>query len=61
MATQLADEVRAVLEMRERALVTVDWELLRGDESVIREWRQSYNLARARRGWQILVSTFHLA
>ena len=43
------------------ALVTVDWELLRADESVIRKWRQSYNLVREGSGWQILVSTFHLA
>lgn len=43
------------------ALVTVDWELLRADESVIRKWRQSYNLVRVGSGWQILVSTFHLA
>ena len=43
------------------ALVTVDWELLRGDESVIRKWRQSYNLVRVGSGWQILVSTFHVA
>jgi hypothetical protein len=43
------------------ALVTVDWELLRADESVIRKWRQSYNLVRAGSGWQILASTFHIA
>jgi hypothetical protein len=42
------------------ALVTVDWELLRGDASVIRTWRQSYNLVRVGVGWQILVSTFHV-
>jgi hypothetical protein len=43
------------------ALATVDWELLRADDSVIRKWRQSYNLVREGTGWQILVSTFHLA
>ena len=43
------------------ALVTVDWELLRGDGNVIRGWRQSYNLARVKAGWQILVSTFHVS
>jgi uncharacterized NTF2-like protein DUF6841 len=42
------------------AVVTVDWELLRGDGSVIRGWRQSYNLVRVEAGWQILVSTFHV-
>lgn len=41
-------------------LVTVDWELLREDGSVIRGWRQSYNLVRMKSGWQILVSTFHV-
>jgi ketosteroid isomerase-like protein len=43
------------------ALVTVDWELLRGDGSVIRGWRQSYNLVRVNGTWQILVSTFHVS
>lgn len=43
------------------ALVTVDWELLRDDGSVIRGWRQSYNLVRMKDGWRILVSTFHLS
>jgi hypothetical protein len=42
------------------ALVTVDWELLREDGSVIRGWRQSYNLVRVQATWQILVSTFHV-
>jgi hypothetical protein len=42
------------------ALATLNWELLRGDGSVIRGWRQSYNLVRSGGGWQILVSTFHV-
>jgi hypothetical protein len=42
------------------ALVTVDWELLREDGSVLRQWRQSYNLVRVEGGCQILVSTFHV-
>jgi hypothetical protein len=42
------------------ALATLDWELRRGDGSVIREWRQSYNVVRVGSGWQILVSTFHI-
>jgi hypothetical protein len=42
------------------ALVTVDWELLRDDGSVIRGWRQSYNLVRTKDAWRILVSTFHV-
>ena len=42
------------------ALATLDWKMLRSDGSLIREWRQSYNLVRVGSGWQILVSTFHL-
>jgi hypothetical protein len=42
------------------ALVTVDWKLLREDGSLIRGWRQSYNLVRVQGGWRILVSTFHI-
>jgi len=42
------------------ALATMDWELLRDDDSVIRAWRQSYNVVRVGSAWQILVSTFHL-
>jgi hypothetical protein len=42
-------------------LATLDWEQLREDGSVMRQWRQSYNLVRAGKGWQILVSTFHIA
>lgn len=43
------------------AVATMDWELLRGDGSVLRGWRQSYNLVRGEGGWRILVSTFHVA
>ena len=42
------------------ALATLDWEMRRGDGSLIREWRQSYNVVRVGNGWQILVSTFHV-
>lgn len=42
------------------ALATLDWEMQRGDGSVIREWRQSYNVVRIGNVWQILVSTFHV-
>jgi ketosteroid isomerase-like protein len=42
------------------ALATLDWKMSRGDGSLIREWRQSYNLVRVVSGWEILVSTFHL-
>jgi len=43
------------------ALVTMEWVMLRRDGSLIRKWRQSYNLVRAGSAWQILVSTFHVA
>jgi len=42
------------------ALITLDWEMLREDGSLIRQWRQSYNLVRVGAEWQILASTFHL-
>ena len=55
-------KILQVVPIGERsALVTVEWELLRGDGSVIRGWRQSYNLVRVKGGWQILVSTFHVS
>jgi hypothetical protein len=41
-------------------LGTVTWELLREDESVLKRWRQSYNLVRLGGAWQILASTYHL-
>ncbi len=42
------------------ALATLDWEMRRADGSVIRGWRQSYNVVRVPGGWQILVATFHV-
>jgi len=42
------------------ALATMDWEMLRQDGSLIRRWRQSYNVVRTPAGWRILVSTFHV-
>jgi hypothetical protein len=42
------------------ALATMDWEMRRGDGSLIRQWRQSYNVVRVGDKWQILVSTFHV-
>jgi hypothetical protein len=41
------------------ALATMDWELLREDKTVIRRWRQSYNLLRAGTEWRVLATTFH--
>ena len=43
------------------ALATMDWEMLRHDGSLIRRWRQSYNVVSTAGGWKILVSTFHVA
>jgi hypothetical protein len=42
------------------ALASLEWEMLRGDGTVLRRWNQSYNLVRVGDGWKILVSTFHL-
>ena len=42
------------------ALGTVTWELLGEDGTVLRDWRQSYNLVRTGTGWEILVSTYHV-
>ena len=41
-------------------LAAMDWQMLRGDRSTIRAWRQSYNLIRPGGRWQILVSTMHV-
>jgi hypothetical protein len=50
-----------VVPLGERsAVATMDWEMRRGDGSLIREWRQSYNVVRVGNGWQILVSTIHV-
>jgi ketosteroid isomerase-like protein len=38
---------------------SLDWEMLREDGSVIRRWRQSYNLLKRDADWRILASTFH--
>jgi hypothetical protein len=40
-------------------LATFDWELLRKDETVIRKWRQSYQLIFIQQEWKVLGSTFH--
>ena len=42
------------------ALVTLDWQLKRPDGTVIREWRQSYNVIRPDDRWQVFVSTIHV-
>ena len=43
------------------ALATMTWKMLRADGSLIRQWRQSYNVVRLAEGWRILVATFHLS
>ena len=40
-------------------LATLDWHMLRGDGSLIRKWRQSYQLILVQQEWQVLASTFH--
>jgi hypothetical protein len=42
------------------ALATLEWENTRSDGSVVRKWRQSYNLIRADGRWQIFASIFHI-
>ncbi len=41
------------------ALVTFVWEMRRHDGSLIREWRQSYEVVRRGVNWQVVMSTFH--
>jgi hypothetical protein len=42
-------------------LATMDWVFYRGDGTLLKQWRQSYNLVRVDGRWQILLSTFHVA
>jgi hypothetical protein len=42
------------------ALATLEWQLIRLDGTVVREWRQSYNVIRPDDQWQIFVSTIHV-
>ncbi|MCI0625079.1 MAG: hypothetical protein L0387_26125 [Acidobacteria bacterium] len=42
-------------------LATMDWVFYRGDGTLLKQWRQSYNLVRIDGRWQILLSTFHIA
>ncbi len=41
-------------------LATMEWQNTRPDGSIVRKWRQSYNLIRPADKWQIFVSTFHV-
>jgi hypothetical protein len=42
-------------------LASMDWVFYRGDGTLLKEWRQSYNLVRIDGRWRILLSTFHVA
>jgi hypothetical protein len=46
---------------RRSVLATLDWDLLREDGSLIRRWRQSYQLIQVQQNWLVLASTFHAA
>jgi hypothetical protein len=41
-------------------LSTMEWQQLRVGGSVLRSWRQSYNLVCPSGRWQIFASTFHI-
>lgn len=40
------------------ALITANWELLRGNGTLERSWRHHYTMIRPAESWVILVSTF---
>lgn len=49
-----------VIPIGERSLLaTMDWVFYRGDGTLLKQWRQSYNLVRIDGRWQIVLSTFH--
>lgn len=54
-----AKDLQVVPVGSQSVLATVDWFIYREDRSLIRPWRQSYNLVRADGDWRILLSTFH--
>ena len=41
-------------------LATLTWQMVQKDGSVVREWRQSYNLVNTDGRWQILAAMLHL-
>ena len=41
-------------------LVTFTWHMRRADDSLIKSWRQSYQLVRVDRDWRVIASTFHV-
>ena len=42
------------------AAATIDWTMLRADESTIRGWTQTYNLIASSNGWHIILSSLHV-
>jgi hypothetical protein len=42
------------------AAATIDWVMLRADESPIRGWTQTYNVIASSNGWHVLLSTLHV-
>jgi len=40
-------------------LVTFTWNMLNDQGSIIRQWRQSYNLIKQDKQWKVILSTFH--
>jgi hypothetical protein len=42
-------------------LATMDWVFYREDGTLLKQWRQSYNMVRIDGRWQILLSTFPVA
>jgi hypothetical protein len=42
-------------------LASMDWVFYRGDGTLLKQWRQSYNLLRVDDRWKIVLSTFHVA
>lgn len=42
------------------ATATIDWAMLRADDSSIRGWTQTYNVIGSAHGWHVLLSTLHV-
>ena len=51
-----------VVALGERSLlVTLNWAMLSQQDTVLRQWRQSYNLVKLDQVWKLAFSTFHSA
>jgi hypothetical protein len=42
------------------ATATIDWTMMRADDSSIRGWTQTYNIIGSDNGWHVLLSTLHV-